>query len=282
VASGSPSPRLRRVAAYEPPLRAGSVLGRTFSAWSRNVLPVTLASILVHLPLLAFAGWLFADEDTFRRRHDGAWEDASGIVTGVLGVVLAAALTFGVFRQIQGRPATLTESLSVGLRRLLPALATGTVAGVLTYLPLAVAVGIGVATGAGDVGTGGLTSVASIAMLMLQTALWVAVPAAVVERPGVLGAIRRSFRLTRGSRWRILGVNLVLGVIGVGLTLAFGYPAFRDDPSLADLRRGIFVQVATAALVLNPLGAIASIVGYHDLRVGKEGADVEDLARVFE
>ena len=277
-----PPPRPRRVLAGEPPLRAGSVLGRTFSTWLRNVLPFTLASVLVFLPLVAFAAWLLVDEGAFLIRYDDLWDGPSSILTGVLGVVLAAALAFGVFRQLQGRPATLSESLSVGLRRLLPALATGIVAGVLTYLPLVAAVGIAVATGSWETGAIGLMSLAVVPMLMLQTALWVAVPAAVVERPGVFGAIGRSFRLTRGSRWRILGVNLVLLVVSAVLEVALGSPDGEEDSTVAELRREVVVQVATAALVLGPLGAIASIVGYHDLRVGKEGADVEDLARVFE
>ena len=61
-----------------------------------------------------------------------------------------------------------------------------------------------------------------------------------------------------------------------------GAPVFDTDPTWDEVRHGIGVQMALATLALGPLGAVASAVGYHDLRVGKEGADVEDLARVFD
>ena len=33
---------------------------------------------------------------------------------------------------------------------------------------------------------------------------------------------------------------------------------------------------------IQPLGLVGAAVGYHDLRTGKEGVDVEELVRVFE
>jgi hypothetical protein len=44
----------------------------------------------------------------------------------------------------------------------------------------------------------------------------------------------------------------------------------------------ILIGVGIEVFLSGPWMAVASAVGYHDLRVGKEGADVEDLARVFE
>jgi hypothetical protein len=256
----------------------GRVLGRTFSIWFRNLVPFTTISVVVHAPLVVWAVLLLRDDEAPMAGQE-AWDAVEGILAGVLGIVLTAALTFGVVQHLRGKPASFGATVGTGLRRLFPALGAGALAGVLTFLPMIAVLLLGFATE--SYGLFLLAIPALVLTLMIQAALWVTVPAAVVERPGVGGALRRSTALTRGSRWRVFGINVVLGAIGMALTLALGVPV-TEDPTWEDVRRTMVVNVVLTVLVAGPWSAVASAVGYHDLRVGKEGADVEDLARVFE
>ena len=54
---------------------------------------------------------------------------------------------------------------------------------------------------------------------MMATAWIMAVPAQVVEQPGVFGAIGRSADLTRGHRWPIFGLMIIFAI---GSTAAQG------------------------------------------------------------
>jgi hypothetical protein len=100
----------------------------------------------------------------------------------------------------------------------------------------------------------------------------VAVPVAVVERCGPIPALRRSAALTRGDRWRILGV--VLTVTLLWLPLGFAMTMLR-------LRGELPFRVA---LLLGPtlMADLVPAVLYRTLREARESASLEDIARVFE
>jgi hypothetical protein len=116
----------------------------------------------------------------------------------------------------------------------------------------------------------------------------VAFPALVLE-PGTTanGALSRSWALTRGSRWRMfgLGVTLVL-LLYIPLTaltalaaifLANGSPDSGLSAGLASL-----VVAAVIQLFLYPLVYCVLTVAYYDLRVRKEGFDLEVLAQTLQ
>jgi hypothetical protein len=169
--------------------------------------------------------------------------------------------------------------VAIGFARLPAALATGIVAGILTVLPLVPAVLL--VTVARSRGAGVLFGLAGfVAMALVATVVWVAVPASVVERVGPGGALSRSASLTSGSRLRIFGVLVSFGVLSWLVTKGIGLVV--DPRTFEQARTQVWLLLASQFLVFGPLGSIASAVGYHDLRVRKEGADVEDLARVFE
>jgi hypothetical protein len=95
--------------------------------------------------------------------------------------------------------------------------------------------------------------------LYLITIWAVVAPAVVIDRGGVGYAFRRSRKLTRGSRWRVFGVIVVLillqATVGFGLQALAGrsYAAY----AIVDLvQRGL----------LAPLIAIATTVMYVELR----------------
>ena len=52
-----------------------------------------------------------------------------------------------------------------------------------------------------------------IPMFIVMTMFWVAIPAAVVERPGVIASLKRSAELTTGNRWRVFGIYAVITLL---------------------------------------------------------------------
>jgi len=109
-----------------------------------------------------------------------------------------------------------------------------------------------------------------------------ATQAIVLENLGGMDGLRRSWRLVRGSFWRVLGIALVLsilvGIIGTGpvylisfLTNALPSPAFA------------IVINATAQSLINiavlPLQFAAFTLLYYDLRIRKEGFDLQLMAQ---
>lgn len=111
--------------------------------------------------------------------------------------------------------------------------------------------------------------------------LWVAVPAAVVERTGIVSSLKRSLALTKGHRWPIFGLVILLSAfvlaIAIGRELLFG------SVDLTSLRSFIETLVAETAIgLITAYSTVASTVGYHDLRTIKEGAQTERVAAVFD
>jgi hypothetical protein len=245
----------------------GRVLGRSFSIWLRNLAPFTILSVIVYSPLLVYA---FVTLPTLRRSRDLELYRVSSFVGGwLLGMVVTSALIYGVLEQLRAQRVGMGACLRVGFTRLLPVVGVAICVGAIMFcvaFPFLLLVVLFRAPLL-------LMLVAAFVALIILSRYWLAVPVAVVERPGVIASLRRSSQLTRGAVGSIFLVLLVLQVLQflagvvVGLTVT--------TPS------GIQWATVAVTVVLGTLTAVANAVGYHDLRVAKEGVGIEDLVRVF-
>ena len=245
----------------------GRVVERTFASIGRNfAVFLLLALLLAGLPALATGSILTLSGINSGNPSAAGPGDAANLLAiglSVIGLVylvgaiaafiLQAAIVYGTIADLNGRRAEFGECLSTGLRSwfwLFLLAIVVTVAEVFGYI-LFIAPG-----------------------LMMAVAWMVAVPAQVVERTGVFGAIGRSAELTRGHRWPIFGL-LVIYLVGVGVLAASLSPAT--------------MQAATQ-IVAQPLLAVAtSLIGaagvasvYYELRSTREGIGPEALAAVFD
>ncbi|MDH3591370.1 MAG: hypothetical protein OER88_05800, partial [Planctomycetota bacterium] len=177
------------------------MLGGTFRAWARNLVPFSVIAFVIQSPFLVYTWFVL-------RRAEGGqietidelvetvttWGAVIGIGTVLLGFVVTGAVSYGVFQQLRGRPAALFDCVAVGLRKLLPVLGVGLVAGVAVGAPLIVAVLLKMPI---------LMIALVIPTIVLYCMFWVAVPVAVVERQSVFAAMRRSAQLTKGYKGSI-------------------------------------------------------------------------------
>jgi hypothetical protein len=115
--------------------------------------------------------------------------------------------------------------------------------------------------------------------VLVNLALWLAIPVAVVERTGVLASLKRSRALTSGHLGTIFGILFLVNAFGRAASKAVEL----SIPSLQDVSIWLAFGVSQLAVaVLMGLPAVACAVAYHDLRALKEGTDTSELAKVFE
>src|SRR5262249_1244975 len=106
--------------------------------------------------------------------------------------------------------------------------------------------------------------------------MWaVVVPACIVEDLGPVTSLGRSAELTKGFRWKIFGIMLLLGLMSVAATV-------------------VQIILGTVSQALSSLFGIVwflfwiaywnctVIMTYHDLRVAKEGVDTQQIASIFD
>ncbi len=105
-------------------------------------------------------------------------------------------------------------------------------------------------------------------------------PAIVLEGVGGWQGLVRSWRLSERMGWRLVGIRLLLliitGIIGgiLGTVLTLAGSGFDTNGQF------IVSEVAGAivAVFVNPITYIAVTLLYYDMRIRKEGFDIEMLA----
>jgi hypothetical protein len=97
-------------------------------------------------------------------------------------------------------------------------------------------------------------------------------PAAVMEGAGPAAALARSVRLSRGHRWRILGVTLLILVITVAIEAVISSIVVALVPGLSDTAALIVGDVATALVSGVTLPWVAAVIAllYVDIRMRSE------------
>jgi hypothetical protein len=113
--------------------------------------------------------------------------------------------------------------------------------------------------------------------VILMVMWYVAVPACVLEKTGPVRSLGRSRELTKGYRWKVFGLILLVYVLSI-LGNAFG-------ALLANTAAGMW-GAAIAQLIWQGIaagfGSVLIAVVYYYLRVAKEGVDVDQIAAVFD
>ena len=234
--------------------RVGSVLVRGFSILARNVAPFGLLALAFTAPPYIYGLAVEAPSDPTATA--GIGDLAIFAADILLRYLLTAALVYGTIRELRGSHATLIECVSRGLGLVFPV--------------VGVAILVGVATGLA-------TLLLIVPGLIVATMLWVAVPVAVVERPGVTRSLSRSAELTKGYRWQVFGVLATVLALNLVLALLAGSLAAGDADTTAFLVVSWIVSAVFGAVI-----AVVSAVSYHDLRIAKEGIGAEQIAAVFD
>ena len=258
--------------------RVGQVFSRTWSVLSRNVLKFSMVMGFALLPILLLFWTVTVDNagNPLVARLV-SW---TGFLFIFLSMLCQAVVVHGAFQHMLGRPVNLVDGVKVSLSRFFSLIGLGLVfvlvltAFVIVGALLFVVPGLGYAI-----------PLLIIPIAMLYLAWSMATPACVVERVGPFRSLARSRALTKGHRWKIVGLLLVtvLGGIIIGAIVGATSGAILALIGVGGLRA---VLSAAMGLIWNSVWsaffAVLTVVAYHDLRVAKEGVDTGQIAAVFE
>jgi hypothetical protein len=200
-------------------------------------------------------------------------------LTLLFEVLFASILSHAAFRELRGAPASIVASITAGLRRAVPAVCVM----VLIYVVVAaVVIALALPLGRDRLVASwelrvGFASVIATIITALYSRWFVVVPAIVLERPGITGALARSGELTAGHRLRIAAVLATIGMAHVALFLAIGFGADGDWDQWW-IRPSYVAMFAGFGLVRAAMSAAA----YHLIRTETEAQSPEQLAKVFD
>jgi len=238
----------------------GRVFSRTFSALGNN-LPVYLglSLLLTGLPTLLVALSVpgLVGRNPFAASPLPILGPAYfiGLLVSVIGAfLLQAALIRATIDDLGGRKVDFAECLMTALRNFLPILGIAIVS--------SFAIGIGF--------------VFLIVPGIIIGLMWsVSVPSQIEEKRGVFGSLSRSRELTKGSRWALLGLVVVIYIVAAVIAALVGVLAVAFGPTI------VAVVNALAGSISSAIFSTAIAAAYVELRTAKEGASTAGLAEIF-
>jgi hypothetical protein len=124
-------------------------------------------------------------------------------------------------------------------------------------------------------------------LLIVPGILWMLsyaliVPAVLIEGQNATPSLRRSRDLVKGHRGKVFCVmfivNLLQGILALGVSMVSGMIFSSDSAGGAVLNSAMNNLLS---IFLTPLGIVATILLYYDMRIRKEGFDLEMLSRAI-
>ena len=250
------------------PMTTGRLLDRSFRIYFQNFPLMVGIAAFAYLPILAFQSVnLFREAD--------ADAGLMAIITGVLAFLISfvvvtpmaiAATTRAVSDRYLGNEVTIGAALKGAWGHVVTLL--------LTQLVVSLIVMVG------------------FILLIVPGILWtlsyaLVAPVAILETSDRSAIRRRSWALVEGNRGKVFVVLLVLvllqGLFGAFLSISTAGVLFVTGVDLLSTT-GAVVQLAVngiSSIAVYPLGAIAITLLYYDLRIRKEGFDLEMLSRAI-
>jgi len=255
-------------------LSVGEVLDASFKIVRQNFGTLAACVLVVALPLNIVSTLITSSTSDNAFNLDGpttsdvdtGTQIAGTLVTGVLGLVLTTLAAAACYRAVSsiylGERPTVGGSLAFAASRLLPVILLSFIY-IIGLIPAYIAL--------------------IIPGIWLTVAWSLSFPALLSEGIGPVAALGRSWRLVKGRWWPTFGALLVMYlivlVIGGILGALFGATliAATDNEAVA----AIFYTIINtlSSLLTLPLFAAVLTVVYFDLRVRKEGFDLQLLAR---
>lgn len=239
----------------------------------------------------------------------GSFSQLGGSLLQALATVLLSGLIIvAVSRSVLGRVASSKEVWERTKSKFLPLIGLNIITSIISGLMMIIGIAVFFALLASAASTANTDReflqdlsimLVGLFILMVISALVgsylsikfsVASPAMVLENLGVFAAIGRSWSLTRGNFWRLFGINILTAIITsmvagifVGIADALGaifivVGSSSPEDVIASLNTTyilVMVMSTIAQLLILPFTSSVNALLYIDLRMRKEGLDVE-------
>jgi len=276
------------------------ILGRNFLSMAKAVLVVAVvagvAEVLITLsitpPSATTTTGPFGTTQTHVAAGDVGAYAAGVFLVLVVGEIASAIATATCYRIIGGaylgHAVAWRQALREGTRRFLSIIWILVLVGTVIVAPAIVLVPLAVALASSGVKALAILVIVFGALAWLVFVVWfstctrLAIPTLMIEDIRGWSAVRRSIRLCRGQWWSVFGtellvtlitgvVGLVVGAVSVAAVAAAGHSTTAS--AVAD-----FFTRTISLVVITPFTAAVLVVLAIDLRVRKEGFDIELLA----
>jgi len=228
--------------------RIGGVFSRAFMLLSRNFPIYFAVSSIAAIP------GVLLENSTSQSGEAGTL--LASVLMLVMNALGHAILVHAGFQDMCGRQVSLSESLRGGFSRFVP------------LIGLTICTGLGIAFGA---------LLLVIPGLILMTMWYVATPACVIERLTVFASMARSSELTKGKRWQVFGMIVLIGILG-GVSAA----VLKATVGLTESAGLVMASSVLWSGVVDAFGVLFALSVYHELRTSKEGVDFRQIAAVFD
>jgi hypothetical protein len=231
--------------------RLADVFSKALAIYGRRFGPFIVLTVIAQVPqyLTTFA---IGDPDA---GSFGALRAVSVLVSFICSSIASGAIIYGVVQELRGRAFSIADSIQIALHRFLPM------------------VGVAICTSI-------LIGLAAILLLfpgmMVACAYYVSMPACVAERTGVFESMSRSAYLTKGYRWQVFGMFLLILVGGLILGMIAGLVFALTG------RIGLAIAAQAMNAIVGAFNGVIVGVFYYQLRVAKEGVDIDKIASVFD
>ena len=245
-------------------MTTGRLLDRCFRIYFQNFPLMVGISAFAYLPALAF-------RSTGLFREGDAILGPMAIVTGVLAFVISfvvvapmaiAATTKAVSDRYLGNEVTVGAALKGAWGHVVTLLLTQLVVGLIVMAGFILFIVPGI-------------------FLALSYAL--VAPVAILETSDRTAIRKRSWALVEGHRGKVFSVFCVLWLLGIVLATSSNVLLFMTgidaESSMGAVLR--FSMDSILSIVLYPVGTIAITLLYYDLRIRKEGFDLEMLSQAI-
>lgn len=246
----------------EDGFRVGRVLGRSFGVLGRHFIQFLIVSMIPIAPLAVVLGVAVVPMVGVKNPDPATMTRLGFLIIGAAAfwllayMFVQAVILYGTFQDMRGKPARPGEAIIKGFTRLLP------IIGIAICTMLAVTAGF---------------VLLIIPGIIFALMFYVSVPACVVERLGPIQSMKRSAALTKGHRWKVLGILLVVGLLSaIGAAVVAAVLGVVGGATVALIGRFLWQAIMGA------FGAVVAAVIYHDLRAAREGIDVDRMAAVFD
>jgi hypothetical protein len=250
--------------------RIGPIFTRSWSIYAANFLKFTLVAVVIALPNQLIRSNLTtlvsATQVDIGQTLVGSW-----IIALILEFIGQGVILYGAFQAVDGHPVVIGAAVRRWLSRFWAIIGIS----ILVFLGLAVGFALLIIPG------------------VIMALRWaVTLPVCMVEGKGPLASMRRSAQLTKGHRWKLFGIGVLVYVVaitsalvrvllvgllaGSGILGGLGLAAFPGRIIIAAI-----VSLILSAIVIAYFNVVAATI-YHHLRGAKEGVDTEQIATVFD
>jgi hypothetical protein len=256
------------------PQSIGKVLDDGFKFYLRtlvSILPLSFLAVIIPVVIMI----LFLGLDTYLSLGSGQLDPAttdfqelltaigiSAVIAILSAVVFYTAMFYKLAGAAQDRAIGVGASLGLGLKAAIPLLITG-----ILY---SLAVGLGFV-------------LLVIPGIIVMVSLVLYMPAYTMDNQGIIGSLKKSHNLVWGNWWRtllILSVPtiillVILGGIGMVFAALIGFSVTQGEGNFLQYQLMLEIAQYVVNVFLMPLFPALMIVVYHDLKLRKEGADLD-------